>query len=468
MSFYSYFAQMDTSAAPAASAAPPHPPSPVPVMSARSLLGVLPELQADPLRAMERATFEYGPIVRMPIPNVDAFMVGSPALTEHVLVTNPRNYSKQTRGYDMLRLVMGNGLVTSEGTFWKRQRRIAQPAFHRERLARFGEVFVRGADAMVDGWTPGVTFDAAQALMRCTLSVVGQTLLSTDVTGAADLVGPALTTVLEHVTHRTLQPLSLPEWVPTPANLGFKRARAQLDAVVLGVIEGRRRGGEQHDDLLGMLMSMKDPETGESMDDLQLRDEVMTIFLAGHETTANTLCWTFSLLGRFPQVERALVAELREVLGERSPTMEDLPRLGVLQRVVKESLRLYPPVWSLGRRVGEDEVVDGFALPRDALVFLSPWVLHRLPEFWADPEAFDPDRWLVDDPRRNHGAYLPFSMGQRKCIGDGFALAEAQLILAAVLRRAHLTLVPGQRFEPEPVITLRPRHGVRVTMQRRQ
>jgi cytochrome P450 len=357
--------------------------------------------------------------------------------------------------------------VTSEGTFWKRQRRIAQPAFHRERLASFGSAFVTAATAMVDGWVPGVPFDAAHELMRCTLRIVGQTLLSTDVTRAADSVGPALTTVLEHVAKRTLQPWALPEWVPTPANLKFKRALTQLDEVVLGVIEGRRRSGASCDDLLGMLMAMKDPETGESMSDPQLRDEVMTIFLAGHETTANTLSWAVTLLGRFPQVERQLVAELSRVLQGRAPTMNDLPALPYLACVIKESLRLYPPVWSLGRLVNEDEVVDGVRLPRGALVFLSPYVVHRLPEFWADPEAFDPERWLVDDPRRAHGAYLPFSMGQRKCIGDAFALAEAQLVLATVLQRSHLTLCPGQRFVPEPVITLRPRGGVQVTMQPR-
>lgn len=446
-------------------AMPLHTPPTLP--GARPLVGVLPQLQANPLEVMERATLKHGPLTHLPLPALQGYVLGHPSFVQHVLVTNPKNYVKQTRGYEMLRLVLGNGLVTSDGAFWKRQRRIAQPAFHRERLAGFGQVMTRAANQMVDAWELGKPFDFAEEMMRCTLRIVGETLLSADVTKQADHVGEALTVALEHLIRRTLHPLSAPEWVPTPANLRFKRALEELDRVVLGLIAERRKGGGPRDDLLAMLMESKDPESGEGMTDEQLRDEVMTIFLAGHETTANNLSWTMSLLGRHAEVERKLVAEAKGVLGGAAAGMEHVHQLPYAMNVIKESLRLYPPVWSLGRRVLEDELVEGYLLPQDALVFISPWAIHRLPEFWADPLAFDPDRWLTEDPRRAHGAYLPFSMGQRKCIGDTFATVEAQLILTTVLQRVHLSLVPGQTFEPEPVITLRPRGGVHVVASSR-
>lgn len=432
------------------------------------LIGVLPQIQKDPLGLMERATLQHGPVAHLPfIAGLNGYMLGTPKLAHHVLVANVKNYVKQTRGYEMLRLVLGNGLVTSEGEFWKRQRRIAQPAFHRERLTHFGAVMVRAAHEMVDRWRPGQAFDLSQEMMHVTLRIVGETLLSADVTSDADTVGVALTVALEHLIHRTLHPLSPPEWLPTPGNARFKKAVAALDEVVLGLIAERRRTQEKKPDLLAMLMESVDPESGEGMTDAQLRDEVMTIFLAGHETTANTLAWTVMLLGQAPEVMRRAVAEVDAVVGARPVTMEDLPKLPYIANVVKESLRLYPPVWSLGRRVVEDDVVEGYLLPKDALVFLSPYALHRLPEYWPDPLAFDPTRWETEDPRRAHGSYLPFSLGQRKCIGDTFALFEAQLILVTMLQRMHLSLVPGQALVPEPVITLRPKNGIHVTARGR-
>jgi cytochrome P450 len=440
---------------------------PVTWPGSKPVFGALPALQENPLLVMERATLAHGPVTRLPLLKFDGFVLGTPRLAHHVLVANVKNYVKQTRGYDMLRLVLGNGLVTSEGDFWKRQRRIAQPAFHRERLSGFGEVMTRAANEMVDRWEPGKPFDFAAEMMRVTLRIVGETLLSTDMTGEADDVGPALTDALEHLIFRTLHPLSVPEWVPTAGNRRFKAAKGELDRVVLDIIAQRRKGGGPKHDLLAMLMDSKDPETGEGMTDEQLRDEVMTIFLAGHETTANNLAWSVALLGQAPLVEAKLVAEAKAVLQGERAKMETIHRMPYAMNVIKEALRLYPPVWSLGRRVLEDDVAEGYLLPKDSLVFISPWAIHRLPEYWPDPLAFDPDRWLVEDPRRLHGSYLPFSLGQRKCIGDQFALAEAQLILTTVLQRVHLSLVPGHDLTPEPVITLRPKHGVQVVATRR-
>ncbi|MGV3624539.1 MAG: cytochrome P450 [Archangium sp.] len=433
----------------------------------KPLIGVLPDLQRNPLKVMERAVLSHGPVTKLPLPTLDAYVLGTRQLAEHVLVTNVKNYVKQTRGYDMLRIALGNGLVTSEGNFWKRQRRIAQPAFHRERLAGFGEVMTRAASEMVDAWQPGAPFDFAHEMMRCTLRIVGETLLSSDVTNDADGVGQALTVALEHLIHRTLHPLAAPEWVPTGENRAFKKALQKLDDVVLGVIAERRTGGVQKNDLLAMLMESRDPETGEGMTDAQLRDEVMTIFLAGHETTANVLSWAMLLLGTHSQVEAKLLQEIDTVLQGRAPTMADVGRLPYSLHVIKEAMRLYPPVWTLGRTVVEDEVVDGWRLKKGALVFVSPWALHRHPEYWEAPNEFRPERWTVDDPRRAHGAYLPFSMGQRKCIGDSFAIVEAQLVLVTILQRMQMKLVADQSFEPEPLITLRPKNGVMVMVSKR-
>ncbi len=440
-------------------------PRATPRYPAPGLLGVLPHMQADPLQVFVEAS-RIAPVVEMPLPHLKGYVVTDVDVVEHMLMANHHNYVKHTRGYDMLRKVLGNGLVTSEGDFWLRQRRIAQPAFHKDRIAGFAQVMTRAARELTDAWGPRIArrerFDLAQEMMALTLRVVGETLLGSDTGSKAAVVGEALTDALEHLIFRTLHPLSFPEWVPTPRNRSFVRAKARLDGVVLSMIAERRAAPGGGADLLGMLMEAKDPESGEGMNDEQLRDEVMTLMLAGHETTANALSWTFWLLGQHPEVERALRQELDEVLQGRLPTAQDAMKLKLHGRVVKESLRLYPPVWSLGRRVVADETVKGYGFPKGALVFFSPYVIHRQPALWPDPEAFMPERWAFENAHRPRCAYLPFSQGPRKCIGDGFALLEAQLILATLLQRVHLELVPGQQVTPEPLITLRPRGGVQV------
>jgi cytochrome P450 len=400
-------------------------------------------------------------------------MMNTPAMAEHVLVTHVKNYVKQTRGYDALRTVLGNGLLTSEGNFWLRQRRLMQPAFHRERLQRFADVMVRAAVDRAAAWAPrvadGQPFDIHHEMMAVTLRVVAETLMSTDVSGESDRVGIALTEVLEQMVYRTTHPLVAPLWFPTRRNRKFRHARSTLNEVVLSMIARRR---EERDrvphDLLQMLLEARDDD-GSMMSDAQLKDEVMTLFLAGHETTANTLSWTFMLLSQNPEVEERLRAELAEVLQGQLPTAADMARLPLHTHVIQEALRLYPPVWSLGRKALEDDVVDGYRVEKDSLVFLSPFTLHRLPSIWPEPERFNPYRWANTGESREggrpRGAYLPFSTGARKCIGDMFAMMEAVLMLATFLQRVRLRLVPGAHVEVEPVITLRPRNGVPVTAQ---
>ena len=371
------------------------------------------------------------------------------------------------------------GLLTSEGDFWKRQRRLSQPSFHRQRIAGFATAMARCTERMLSDWaalepsgrapTRSVGVDVHAEMMRLTMAIVGQTLFSTDLLGSAEAVGRALTTALE-ITNRRFQSLFLlPQRLPTRQNVKFGRAMETLNGVVNGLIAERRKGGaEPSEDLLGMLMSARDEETGEGMNDRQLHDELMTLFLAGHETTANALAWTFYLLSRHPEIERRVHAECAAALQGRAPGAEDVPKLELTNRVVAEALRLYPPAWLFARKAIEADEIQGYRIPKGSTVFVCPYVTHRHPGFWENPEGFDPDRFLpAAVAARPRYAYFPFAGGPRQCIGNSFALMEATIILATTLQRYRLDLVPGQRVEPEPTVTLRPVDGVRVTLQPR-
>jgi cytochrome P450 len=386
-----------------------------------------------------------------------------------VLVTSQKDYAKQSRGYMVLRKLLGNGLVTSEGSFWLRQRRIAQPAFHRDRIIGFADVMRTATREMLHAWQPriesGSAFDVHDEMMKLTLRIVGETLLSADVTGAARDVGDALTELLHQAITRTRSVFWVPDAWPTPANRRFHHARGVLDDVVLGIIHARRTSGEDKPDLLSMLMNAVDEETGERMDDVQLRDEVMTLFLAGHETTSNALTWTLWQLANLPEIESKLRAEIDDVTHGAEPSVEHVMRMPYLDAVLKESMRLYPPVWIVTRSASVDDVIGGYRIGKGDFVFLSPWVTHRHPKLWPNPTTFDPTRFLVDDDTRPKYAYFPFIGGPRKCIGDFFATLEMKLLLTMILQRVRLTLVPDHVVVPEPVITLRPKDGVLVTAQ---
>jgi cytochrome P450 len=407
---------------------------------------------------------DYGEVVRFRFGPMVAHLVSSPEGIHHVLAENNRNYGKQTRGYRNLRYILGNGLLTSEGETWKRQRRIAQPAFHRQRVAGFAAAMVRAAEHATAGLESrrGSEVDLHHEMMRLTLRIVGQTLLGYDPTDAADEVGSALTFLLTLANQRSGRILDLPPLLPTRENLRFRRERKTLDAVVLRMIAERRKNRGDRGDLLSMLMESRDAETGESMDDRQLRDETMTIFLAGHETTANALTFAWLLLSRHPACFRDLRAELAEVLRGRSPTADDLARLTLTRRILQEAMRLYPPAWIIARSATGPDEIGGYEIPAPSIVFVSPYVVHRHPALWSDPEAFDPQRFAREPPR---GAYLPFGAGPRMCIGNGFASMEAELVLATMAQRVRFELVPGSEVELDPSITLRPRHGVRMTVR---
>jgi cytochrome P450 len=449
----------------------PAPIAPEPAVGSHRghpIFGALLALRDDRLDTLLELGTRYD-IARFRLLHQPAVLLSHPAAIQRVLVDNAKSYTKHTFGYRRMRAVLGNGLVTSEGDFWLRQRRIAQPAFHKPRIEAFAELMTRAASDMVARWPAEGELGLDREMMRVTLRVVGEALLSRDVTAEADGVGDALPVVLHHVMKRITSPWSFPESWPTPQNRRFRRALSTLDAVVAGMLDDRRaaaqRGEAARGDLLDMLLASEDSETGERMNDAQLRDEVMTMFLAGHETTAMALTWTVHLLTQHPDVQEAVAREVDEVLGGRAPTLADFGRLELTGRVIDESMRLYPPVWMVARNAEADDEILGHRIRPGDYVFMSTWVTHRRPDLWPDPERFDPDRFLPERAAGRHKfAFFPFIGGKRKCIGDHFALLEARLILAVMVQRARFSAVGDTPPVPDPLVTLRPRDGLRVAI----
>jgi cytochrome P450 len=365
------------------------------------------------------------------------------------------------------RVLLGDGLLTSEGEHHRRQRRLVQPAFHRDRLAGYGAVMVERTAIVRDRWQPGQPFDVLQEMMRLTLAIVAKTLFSTDVDSEADEIGVALTEVFS-LFEIILMPFSeILEKLPLPAVGRFKRARKRLDETIYRLIAERRENPRDTGDLLSMLLLACDDEGSGGMSDTQVRDEALTLFLAGHETTADALTWAWYLLSQNPQAESEFHAELDRVLDGRLPSFADLPQLRYTESVFAEALRLYPPAWGIGRRALEDFQVGDFLIPARSVVLMSPYVVHRDPRWFSDSLAFRPERWLTDDSSRPKFAYFPFGGGARVCIGERFAWMEGTLLLAAIGQRWRLRLEPGHRVETHARITLRPKHGMRMLAERR-
>ncbi len=439
------------------------------------LTGNLLDYTRDHLGFLTRCAREYGDVTRLRFVNVPVYLLNHPDHIEYVLVRNNRNFIK-SRGERISLGFLGQGLLTSEGSFWRRQRRLAQPAFHRERVAAYGEVMVESAERMADTWRDGKARDIHRDMMRLTLEIVAKTLFGVPLQPAEfEEIGGALAIIAERFTGRGGVFFQVPERVPTPGNLRFRQALRTLDALIYGIIRGRCANGEADgkesgggDDLLSMLLAARDEETGEGMGDKQLRDEVMTILLAGHETTANALSWTWRLLARHPEIEDRLHEELEEVLAGRPPAIGDLSRLRYTDAIVKESLRLYPPAWAFGREAVGDCEIGGYYVPAGTQLIMSQWVMHRDPRYYEDPLEFRPERWLDSStsmlPRYT---YFPFGGGPRLCIGQSFAKMEAVLLLATIARSFRLRTAPGERVTPRPSITLRPGDGMWMVIQKR-
>ena len=440
--------------------------APVPIAARLPLVGSMLHYFRSPLGFLED-TARRGDLVEMDFVGRRAWLLNDPALVEQAFVKTAANLQKDVFLRELKR-VLGEGLLTSEGELWKRQRRLIQPAFHRERIAGYGAGMVLHAARMLEGWRDGETIDLHQAMMALTSDIVTHALFGAEAGDTREV-----SRCIEAIMERFADPLYLlvpaMSRLPTAANRRVNEVSERLDAVVRGFISRRRAmgGAGPDDDLLAMLLAAQD-EDGARMTDRQVRDEVLILFLAGHETTALNLSWTFHLLSQHPLVEAALHAELDAALGGRDPTFDDLPKLKLAERVVQESLRLYPPAWSLGREAIAPFELGGRSFDQGAWIWVIPWTMHRDPRFFPEPLAFRPERWEDGLAKRlPRGAYIPFGAGPRVCIGNQFAMMEAVLVLATIAQRFSLRTAPSPAVVPEPSITLRFKHGIRATLARR-
>jgi cytochrome P450 len=419
----------------------------------------------DPLKYFTGLMREYGDLVSLRVLNFRILLLNHPDYIEDVLVNHPRKFIK---GRVLLanKRVFGRGLLTSDGDFWLRQRRLAQPAFHRARIAGYASTMVEYTERLLHEWQDGEERDIHKEMMRLTLQIVGKTLFDADVERDAQDIGKSMELLLE-LSANFRRTIFIPHWAPTPTNLRMERAIRQIETVLYRMIAEKRASGRDAGDLLSMLLAAQD-EDGSRMTDQQLRDEAITLFLAGHETTANTLSWTWWLLAQNPGVEAKLHAELRSVLGGRTPSLDDLPKLVYTNHIITESMRLYPPAWGTARTAIEDHEIAGYAVPKGSGVSFAQWTVHRDPRWYDASEEFRPERWEGDLLKRiPRFAYFPFGGGPRQCIGNSFALMEAALILATIAQQFWFRLVEGHPVVPLASITLRPRHGIRAVLEAR-
>jgi cytochrome P450 len=432
----------------------------------RLFLGVLPQFRKDPpayLLAMQR---QYGDLVHLKLANQNAYVVSNPEWIRDILITNQANFTK-SRMLERARILLGDGLLTNEGEPHTRQRRLVQPAFHRDRLMRYCADMVACAEKARSRWQSGGELDIHEEMTRLTLAIVGRTLFSADISSDADEIGGAMSQILG-LFDTLLLPFS--DWIqklPIPPVRRFEKARDKLDRIVYGMIAERRATGQDKGDLLSMLMLARDEDDNAQMTDKQVRDEALTLLLAGHETTANALTWAWYLLSQNPQVEATMQEELNRVLGGRLPSFDDVQRLPYTTGVFAETLRLYPPAWAIGRRAKQDYRISDSLIPAKSILLMSQWVVHRDPQWWPQPERFDPLRWLPEETeKRPKFAYFPFGGGTRVCIGERFAWAEGVLVLATLAQQWRMRLVAGHPVAVQAVITLRPRHGMKMRVER--
>ena len=441
----------------------PLPPGP----KGHPILGVMPEFNRDILGFILKCR-EYGDVVRARFLYVSSYFIYNPRDIEDVLSTNARNFRKSMslRSNFFHRLV-GNGLLTSEGDFWRRQRRLAQPAFHRQRISGYGDVMVDYAERIAAKWGDGEVRDIQRDMMRLTLEIVVKTLFDSDVSGDADNVGNILSGLVKPFASQATLKWILDNRLPTPEHRRFHKAVGEIDKIIYRIVGERRASGYDQGDLLSMLLQAHDDD-GSQMTDAQLRDEVITLFLAGHETTALVLMWSWYLLAKNREAESKLHAELDEVLDGRLPQASDLPRLKYTEKIAKEAMRLYPPAYGVGREAIEECEIGGYRVPRGTQIFAFQWATQRDPRYFDNPDAFDPDRWTVEfSEKLPKYSYFPFGGGPRQCIGNYFAMMEVVLVLATIGRRLKLSLAPDEVVELSPAMSLRPKNGIKMVISER-
>ena len=427
-----------------------------------SLLGSLREYTFMPIEFLLKSAREYGDVVSLSIGPIRTCLFNHPDLIEEVLNKQNPNCIKDI-SYRVLKGVFGDGLLLSDGDLWKRHRRLIQPAFTAERITGYASAIVTDTAQMLAKWRSGEIYDVHQEMSQLTIKLITQAMFGVDVAETALEIGKALDTIMLHYVHQAKTWFLLPAWLPTPSNRKAHHATKRLNEIVYAIIDQRRQF--PMDDLLSRMLRVKD-EDGTQLSDRELRDEVMTLLLAGHDTTANALTWTLMLLAQNPEAEAKLVEEVRSVLEERLPTSAELPKLRYTEMVLKESMRLYPPAWILGRELTRDCTIGDYHLTRGTTIYLSQWVVHRDPRFFANPEQFLPERWENNlEQRLPRCAYFPFGAGPRVCIGKAFSMMEATLILAMIAQKFRLTLIPEHPIELLPSITLRPKHGVKMMLK---
>ncbi len=439
-----------------ASPLPPGPP-PLPVV------GNALQFRRNPLDFVRGVQRSYGDMATIYMGRFPVVMFFRPEHVRYFLIENPRNFTNREFALGLRRL-LGDGLLTTDGDFHRQQRRLVQPAFHKKRVESYADVMLRHTQEMLDEWRPGAQLDIARAMQELTLRIVAKSLFDVDLKHEAPRLGQAFRDVIENPIGIPFSLAALRIDLPFMPYHKVLAAREVLDTFVYDLIARRRAEGRDRGDVVSMLLAAQDE--GVTMTDRQVRDQTMTLFAAGHETTANALAWTFYLLAQHPRVRDSLLAELRDVLGDREPCLDDVPNLPYLDWVVTESMRVFPPAWTQGRRAVEAFQLDGYTFPAGTMAMFSQWVIHHLPDVWGDPDAFRPERW---DPAHGQkvpsGAYFPFGGGPRMCIGMPFAQLEARLLLATILRRYVPRLVPGWPVMPRPRVTLRPRYGIQVTLE---
>ncbi|MGB0387634.1 MAG: cytochrome P450 [Ardenticatenaceae bacterium] len=431
------------------------------------IIGVIPKIRGNLLHFITQMWLEYGDCLRLDMPSFEMHLVIHPDDVKHVLQMNNRNYEK---GYNKgdLALLVGNGLVSSEGAFWRRQRRLIQPLFNRRRLRYYAPAMISSTAEMFAKWDarPEQTrpLDIAAEMMRVTQRVITRTMFSKDMSEQTDLMYKAFTDAMDGLDSKMTQPNFMSKW-PTPGNRRFEKAIKTINETMYKLIAERRASDardNQEKDLLSLLLNARDEESGTGMSDQQIRDEITTIFLAGHETTATALSWTWYLLSRHPVVGKKVVAEVDHVLRGRTPRVQDLGELTYTRQVFDESLRLYPPAWLFNRVALQDDVLpSGYRIPKGSNIAFSPYLTHRHPDFWHNPEGFQPERFTKEASKSRHRyAYIPFGGGPRLCVGNNFALMEGPLIIAMIAQRYNLTLVPGSNVQINPRTTLRSLDGI--------
>lgn len=442
-------------------ARPPGPKNP-------PIIGHLRTFRANPIAFLSTAAREYGDLVNFRVMRQQMYLVNHPDYVREILVNNQANFIK-SRALQRAKVLLGEGLLTSEGQHHLRQRRLVQPAFHRERLAGYAAAMSATALQARERWQSGTTMDVSVEMAHITLSIVAKTLFSADVESEASEIGAAMTDVLR-MFRLLLLPLSdVINKLPLPSVRRFENARGLLDSTIYNLIRERRKSGEDKGDLLSMLLFAQDEEShAGGMTDEQVRDEALTLFLAGHETTANALTWTWYLLSQHPEIEQRLHQEIDEVLGDRPPEFADIPRLRYAEMVLAESLRLCPPAWGIGRMPKEAFSLGGIEIPARSICIMSPFLIHRDGRWFSDPEKFDPERWAPEArEKRPKFSYFPFGGGARICIGERFAWMEGVIVMAAIAQRWRFRLQPGQHVEPLPLITLRVKNGLRMIAEPR-